>query len=74
MRSSPAVLALALTACAGPAAAQEGRVLPPPTAAPVVLARTIRVSGEGRVMVKPDIARVTAGVADPWQPTTARAD
>ena len=60
MRTHAAVL-LTLAACAGPAAAQTPRP-PPPMTQPAQPLRTIRVTGEGKVQVRPDIARVNAGV------------
>jgi uncharacterized protein YggE len=65
MRTTATALFLALSACAGPAAAQApSKITPTVPATPAVAGfqRTVRVSGEGRVQVKPDIARVTAGV------------
>jgi uncharacterized protein YggE len=63
MRTTALALAALLVACAGPAAAQvpERTALPTSAALPPPQ-RTLRVSGEGRVSVKPDVARVTAGV------------
>jgi uncharacterized protein YggE len=65
MRTTALALALFLFlgACAGPAAAQvPDRMAPPQLTAARPPPRTLRVSGEARVSVKPDVARVTAGV------------
>jgi len=63
MRTTALALLLLLSACAGPAAAQvPDRPAPPQLAAPPPPPRTLRVSGEGRVSVRPDVARITAGV------------
>jgi uncharacterized protein YggE len=62
MRTLALAVSLLVSALAGPAAAQvPARAAPPPPTA-AQPARTIRVSGEGRVQVKPDVARVSAGV------------
>jgi uncharacterized protein YggE len=60
-----AALVLPLAGCAARAAAQPADTKPAgPTAplAPPPTFRTIRASGEGKVAVKPDVARVTTGV------------
>jgi len=62
MRSTAAVLALALSACAGPAAAQAPRIAPPTMTNDTQPQRTIRVHAEGQVTAKPDVALVQAGV------------
>jgi len=72
MRPTALVLAFALSACAAPAAAQlpqqphapgADRIAPPqiPPAAPA-MPRTLRVSADGRVSTRPDVALVQAGV------------
>lgn len=62
----PALLALAVAlALAAPAAAEAPAVPPTPTptaAAPACAARELRVVGDGRLAVRPDVAVVNAGV------------
>lgn len=55
-----ALLLVPLAGCASRAAAEPALAAQPVAAS--AAPRTLRVSGEGRVAVKPDVARVTAGV------------